>query len=228
MTAAKAEGLSPPTRGNLAYALARPLDAGSIPAHAGEPPAVPGRLSRWRVYPRPRGGTQAGRFGFAVFRGLSPPTRGNPPALHHHRLERRSIPAHAGEPLERQGRGRHTRVYPRPRGGTRGREFVFNKELGLSPPTRGNLWRDDMDGRSAGSIPAHAGEPPMGVVNPYNDKVYPRPRGGTSPPFPARAQPRGLSPPTRGNPSATPITPRFAGSIPAHAGEPASVSTMRA
>ena len=73
---------------------------------------------------------------------------------------------------------------------------------------------------SPGSIPAHAGEPPLYPRPPPNKWVYPRPRGGTGR-TPRWPPPRsGLSPPTRGNPNARTRATRRRRSIPAHAGEP--------
>ena len=51
-------------------------------------------------------------------------------------------------------------------------------------------------------------------------RVYPRPRGGTSPSAPSLSRRPGLSPPTRGNRSSTSFRPPLWRSIPAHAGEP--------
>ena len=152
--------------------------------------------------------------------GLSPPTRGNHAADFRLALRRRSIPAHAGEPIlafcARQNRG----VYPRPRGGTL---FVYvGDELrsGLSPPTRGNLYRWGLVHPRRGSIPAHAGEPRAGARYPICVRVYPRPRGGTlTSPIKRRLAP-GLSPPTRGNRRRRRCGRAFSRSIPAHAGEP--------
>ena len=91
---------------------------------------------------------------------------------------------------------------------------------GLSPPTRGNpIWGTRREGLTR-SIPAHAGEPAGGVVQPVVRDVYPRPRGGTRIGESARCGRRGLSPPTRGNPGRRPYRLGFRGSIPAHAGEP--------
>ena len=70
-------GLSPPTRGNRAVSRNPLAKAGSIPAHAGEPSPRPPTLCRYRVYPRPRGGTLAVRELRQSAGGLSPPTRGN-------------------------------------------------------------------------------------------------------------------------------------------------------
>ena len=52
-------------------------------------------------------------------RGLSPPTRGNLDTLADFSDAVRSIPAHAGEPVDLMRDIRAGEVYPRPRGGTR-------------------------------------------------------------------------------------------------------------
>ena len=113
-----AQGLSPPTRGNHLAGGAGALRLGSIPAHAGEPSAMRRLAAAPRVYPRPRGGTRFRHFTPLSRRGLSPPTRGNPPRRAPRGANARSIPAHAGEPLGTAAQHEKRRVYPRPRGGT--------------------------------------------------------------------------------------------------------------
>ena len=196
------------------------LKDGSIPAHAGEPPerilsppegAVYPRprggtdrpraaVQRGRVYPRPRGGTSESGYLAGMYRGLSPPTRGNLSAGLGIEVSRRSIPAHAGEPRYRNDMARYAAVYPRPRGGTDMSENKITVKTGLSPPTRGNLIRASSNPGDVGSIPAHAGEPYSHPRPRQRFEVYPRPRGGT----PRRLREEygrtyGLSPPTRGN-----------------------------
>ena len=135
---ANARGLSPPTRGNHHQTQGEAERAGSIPAHAGEP-ARP-RLARTAatVYPRPRGGTRPTAYEVRRASGLSPPTRGNRDTDAAADSQRRSIPAHAGEPRSRGAFRRPREVYPRPRGGTIIRRLPGEEEVGLSPPTRGN------------------------------------------------------------------------------------------
>ena len=70
------------------------------------------------------------------------------------------------------------------------------------------------------SIPAHAGEPETITLHFMDDRVYPRPRGGTSGERGLCHIRWGLSPPTRGNHEAHAFVDRDEGSIPAHAGEP--------
>ena len=202
-------GLSPPTRGNRRERRSRTPCRGSIPAHAGEP--------RWRrpasaqsaVYPRPRGGTPPAALIRARTIGLSPPTRGNPSVSLTREHGDRSIPAHAGEPYAwrawRSGTAGNL-VYPRPRGGTAIKDGGNLAEQGLSPPTRGNPILSLRTPNHAGSIPAHAGEPVEDAGPATLAQVYPRPRGGTSQDCSSSAMVRGLSPPTRGNPSSDALT----------------------
>ena len=92
-------GLSPRTRGNPDIKARRIRPFGSIPANAGEPSAGGTWRTRWRVYPRERGGTSERLKAAFAKAGLSPRTRGN--LFQHARLLlfRGSIPANAGEPV---------------------------------------------------------------------------------------------------------------------------------
>ena len=213
-------GLSPPTRGNLYRRLSPVFLPRSIPAHAGEPWQIRSICHWAEVYPRPRGGTRFCVPSPFASVGLSPPTRGNRfPFLMGNPI-RRSIPAHAGEPLIQAILGIIAKVYPRPRGGTpcerippasarrvyprpRGGTSTENggrlASGGLSPPTRGNLTGESARKPSPGSIPAHAGEPVASRLGLCACRVYPRPRGGTLASGAVGTPNRGLSPPTRGN-----------------------------
>ena len=92
------EGLSPPTRGNHRAGVQPSPGPGSIPAHAGEPRPDLHPPLLWRVYPRPRGGTQGATRRTGQMSGLSPPTRGNLWVRVSTEDQTGSIPAHAGEP----------------------------------------------------------------------------------------------------------------------------------
>ena len=131
-------GLSPPTRGNHVVPAVAGDVSRSIPAHAGEP-AVSWEVGGTPpVYPRPRGGTYAGKLAGADVEGLSPPTRGNHFTPYIATAMIRSIPAHAGEPFHPIHSHRNDTVYPRPRGGTQPTPATTTSPSGLSPPTRGN------------------------------------------------------------------------------------------
>ena len=174
------------------------------------------------VYPCPRGGTRARGVGIAVHYGLSPPTRGNQRGIGHHLESAGSIPAHAGEPARARQVQAFATVYPRPRGGTALRARLAFCVAGLSPPTRGNRRLRSYERQHIGSIPAHAGEPAGAGRGLPRRQVYPRPRGGTAQSVPNPLTIRGLSPPTRGNPSPASGWERGYRSIPAHAGEPST------
>ena len=196
------------------------LSARSIPAHAGEPPQLPRRRTRARVYPRPRGGAATDAQATSSIRGLSPPTRGSQPRQKCVVVRDGSIPAHAGEPTLAIPPSRIRRVYPRPRGGAGVLTVDASCVKGLSPPTRGSrevALRVPLHPRS---IPAHAGEPRPVSRRTTGNWVYPRPRGGATLTLELANGKTGLSPPTRG--SRSPKEPDLlpVGSIPAHAGEP--------
>ena len=192
----------------------------SIPAHAGEPVPHWAEPRPVMVYPRPRGGTAGAGNQSAHATGLSPPTRGNPSSRTTSTSSRRSIPAHAGEPVRDAPRRRIRAVYPRPRGGTPSLKSIAYQMPGLSQPTRGNPARRRAVRARVRSIPAHAGEPLIAQGVNGADGVYPRPRGGTPPTSSRMTSISGLSPPTRGNlPAALRSAPVYR-SIPAHAGEP--------
>ena len=199
----------------------------SIPAHAGEPRCRRRRPSPPSVYPRPRGGTASLRSCRLAFRGLSPPTRGNPRGGVFLDAVLGSIPAHAGEPGRSRRWGRSTTVYPRPRGGTTRNGAGLGASCGLSPPTRGNLRLPRAKGWLGRSIPAHAGEPRRVGTPISRRRVYPRPRGGTALTSPCVVAKCGLSPPTRGNPRLGQNRAGRPRSIPAHAGEPAPRPAIR-
>ena len=213
-------GLSPRVRGNLGLALMLDGALGSIPACAGEPsPAfVPIRPNG--VYPRVCGGTRSSAGLFSASQGLSPRVRGN---LTQHKAEMApigSIPACAGEPGRGDLDGGHKRVYPRVCGGTRAGMMNPWTLPGLSPRVRGNHGGQAEVQASGGSIPACAGEAETENPRWHRPRVYPRVCGGTSSYVWPIGQTQGLSPRVRGNLPCGGWSNRFAGSIPACAGEP--------
>src|SRR5690606_12903528 len=114
-----------------------------------------------RVYPRERGGARSGKPPLRLPPGLSPRTRGSRSCSASASAPSGSIPAHAGEPREGASVTSSGRVYPRARGGALRVLLVDLGREGLSPRTRGSPpWRLSSDS-GAGSIPAHAGEPPV-------------------------------------------------------------------
>ena len=152
--------------------------------------------------------------------GLSPRVRGNHFVVAVTSDKAGSIPARAGEPGDDPGRGGLMAVYPRACGGTFFAPPPVELCRGLSPRVRGN--RYDVQGRDPlrGSIPARAGEPCSWRRSACAGPVYPRACGGTIAGHLGVLDESGLSPRVRGNHWAVPSATRFAGSIPARAGEP--------
>ena len=153
-------------------------------------------------------------------KGLSPPVRGNPKSIPPPNAAAGSIPARAGEPRGRASASPLDRVYPRPCGGTSNNAPYFGCYQGLSPPVRGNPYCLGAACRASGSIPARAGEPFQYLPFEHEQRVYPRPCGGTSCGAFPRSLSKGLSPPVRGNRRIPHHCFSNDGSIPARAGEP--------
>ena len=158
-TWAAVSGLSPRVRGNLRSVWATNDRWGSIPARAGEPKTDTLAKTRATVYPRACGGTCAAGPGTPRPAGLSPRVRGNPGRPPLAFLQRRSIPARAGEPSQGPRLPRNMRVYPRACGGTPESSKTTSPTSGLSPRVRGNLCIRTRSSRFFRSIPARAGEP---------------------------------------------------------------------
>ena len=105
-------------RGNPEYSIARSDNAGSIPAHAGEPDVLIPTIRQAGVYPRACGGTKSALCEVEMSQGLSPRMRGNRPYASSAAFAQGSIPAHAGEPFCLSTLPSADRVYPRACGGT--------------------------------------------------------------------------------------------------------------
>ena len=220
-------GLSPRVRGNPKQRLAELRGLGSIPAGAGEPFRVDREIPDRGVYPRGCGGTPFILCMVSIMSGLSPRVRGNRRRPGGMRRRRRSIPAGAGEPPQRDTGEPGDRVYPRGCGGTHRRVCAESSDTGLSPRVRGNRLRMADGWQHPGSIPAGAGEPLAGMGVAEGMEVYPRGCGGTSL-FALTWTPKyGLSPRVRGNRGSAGLPSRFRGSIPAGAGEPAEPGAGR-
>jgi len=85
------------------------------------------------------------------------------------------------------------------RGGTLRKRSKPPWQRGLSPLARGNRAGSSWPTRSAGSIPACAGEPANGSPSNSPLRVYPRLRGGTRGGSASLLRCKGLSPLARGN-----------------------------
>ena len=152
--------------------------------------------------------------------GLSPRVRGNRSVHIENRTEVGSIPACAGEPLEKRSDTAGQTVYPRVCGGTIPCAAAKSVTMGLSPRVRGNRQLHLRPGNPYRSIPACAGEPPGSPWLTVAPKVYPRVCGGTKIAGLTLCRYQGLSPRVRGNRAGTNDWRLPHRSIPACAGEP--------
>ncbi len=145
------------------------------------------------------------------------------PALTHP-IPHRSIPAWAGETASLSQREFVNMVYPRVGGGNLYSRPHPRASYGLSPRGRGKPLAPRAPVRCAGSIPAWAGETPLGACVCAGEKVYPRVGGGNRLAPCRRSKPSGLSPRGRGKLPRMAWASSGAWSIPAWAGETRSRS----
>ena len=151
-------GSSPLTRGKLVDAVARAIEDGLIPAHAGKTVAQ-SIFSKWNgAHPRSRG-ENAGEEGFeeAVV-GSSPLTRGK---LDRHQRAQAwpgLIPAHAGKTAFSRVSSWRASAHPRSRGENQGVPAPACMGQGSSPLTRGKRQAAGAGDLEERLIPAHAGK----------------------------------------------------------------------
>ena len=214
------KGLSPRVRGSPEMSPNVELPSGSIPAGAGEPHSDVRGDGLDRVYPRGCGGASSMTAEGRMLRGLSPRVRGSHVPSDVRRRRAGSIPAGAGEPARWRLAGLFCRVYPRGCGGAGHGEADGGAGQGLSPRVRGSLNGQQGLQQAGGSIPAGAGEPMTSRTARRSERVYPRGCGGAPGGGEELGDKEGLSPRVRGSLARVVVRHRFAGSIPAGAGEP--------
>ncbi len=222
------EGRSPRVRGSRRRSGGRRGRSGSIPACAGEPRERALRSSAWWVDPRVCGGAGEVLGDTRYGKGRSPRVRGSLTAVGEEERRAGSIPACAGEPRRREGRGGCGWVDPRVCGGATAQSPSPVCPGGRSPRVRGSLREDALAVLRAGSIPACAGEPaPVAAVS-RSCRVDPRVCGGARGRREDAPQGSGRSPRVRGSPPLGRVPPQQPGSIPACAGEPPAAPAGRA
>ena len=216
----ESSGLSPRVRGNLIQPVLLRRRQRSIPACAGEPPAISCCAPLYAVYPRVCGGTYPRKRPPLCWAGLSPRVRGNPFPGSCPLIITGSIPACAGEPGCTSSGTAAAGVYPRVCGGTPSGCPNWRKAKGLSPRVRGNPTGHFQAVAGVWSIPACAGEPRLPMLRLARAGVYPRVCGGTRIRRRTSWTAGGLSPRVRGNQLAGTAGIQRRRSIPACAGEP--------
>ena len=152
--------------------MALASEGGPIPADAGEPGCQRGAAVGDGAYPRARGGAEHTIYVRPLDEGLSPRTRGSLIGTHPKPDFCGPIPADAGEPGAPQGAVAEAGAYPRGRGGAVGMRRMEPTSSGLSPRTRGSQRQWNADERSAGPIPADAGEPLRAIFKCLSKKNF--------------------------------------------------------
>ena len=219
----RVEGPSPRGRGSPQRLVERGLQAGSIPAWAGEPSTTSSATARARVHPRVGGGAYVVTGLPAGVTGPSPRGRGSPPVGGGGHHAGGSIPAWAGEPRRRRSRRGSPRVHPRVGGGALVHLPRFGSDAGPSPRGRGSPTGARSDAGALRSIPAWAGEPRAGPRYRDGRKVHPRVGGGAGAWHRDTESASGPSPRGRGSPDVLHHVAGAQGSIPAWAGEPETI-----
>ena len=152
--------------------------------------------------------------------GRSPRVRGSRIRKREIQLQKRSIPACAGEPVPQTPAAGVLGVDPRVCGGALFADGFLLGQSGRSPRVRGSQLPFGPSVPDTGSIPACAGEPSYtGITNP-GSKVDPRVCGGARPGLISIINQSGRSPRVRGSPGIKTQSKNRKRSIPACAGEP--------
>ena len=152
-------GRSPRMRGSQPRRQRKRLRGGSIPAHAGKPPARFPQRPASRVDPRACGEAIWETRKVVVMAGRSPRMRGSPTATCGIIPSKRSIPAHAGKPLTPRVKRWNGKVDPRACGEAPSRMYCEAPLRGRSPRMRGSRSLVASWPYLLRSIPAHAGKP---------------------------------------------------------------------
>ena len=132
-----AEGSSPLARGKHNWDEFILTTSRIIPARAGETGVAHGALQSGKDHPRSRGGNWKLETEFTKAVGSSPLARGKPVRFPDLVVNRRIIPARAGETSLSSNRSSQRTDHPRSRGGNSGRSYPQKEERGSSPLARG-------------------------------------------------------------------------------------------
>ena len=130
-------GSSPPARGTPTGSHPPACPLRFIPARAGNTRTCCSVMLQPPVHPRPRGEHANLLFGHATASGSSPPARGTLQDRPRRDVQRRFIPARAGNTRRWRWPPASPTVHPRPRGEHLDRHDQRFEEYGSSPPARG-------------------------------------------------------------------------------------------
>ena len=154
------------------------------------------------VYPRLRGERSHRDFLLLGVSGLSPASRGTLSCCKTGTRAKRFIPGFAGNALSRSGNIVTATVYPRLRGERALSKLIQVKVSGLSPASRGTHQQRHRPSCIQRFIPGFAGNAIKRMVGRNGPTVYPRLRGERIFSYGKCRAYNGLSPASRGTPSA--------------------------
>ena len=191
-------GSSPRMRGKHILAEDSSTVMRIIPAHAGQT-SFGWPVMRWPPdHPRACGANLSARYPDAVVLGSSPRMRGKQSTCAWSRLQRRIIPAHAGQTHTRCRRRPQAPDHPRACGAnTSSTERVY-PAAGSSPRMRGKRQGSATGRPNERIIPAHAGQTSTQLKNEFYSADHPRACGANPDSSWTRRSPSGSSPRMRG------------------------------
>ncbi len=206
-------------RGKLARAFTRNVSARIIPAHAGQTLPWLLRGSRRPDHPRTCGANRVVAHAAGLVVGSSPHMRGKPFNNALLELERRIIPAHAGQTNTFVFSLPACTDHPRTCGANGPFWYVVMFVSGSSPHMRGKLVVRSAIITSLRIIPAHAGQTPNASLRRFQPTDHPRTCGANPSIVAVLAAASGSSPHMRGKLASCHYDVTFRRIIPAHAGQ---------
>ena len=177
LSAQRAAGSSPLTRGKPSRRRPRRNPRRLIPAHAGKTNRLARSPTSRTAHPRSRGENSGEHAYSGGDVGSSPLTRGKRPSGAYRKNHPRLIPAHAGKTVFCRLRSTVSRAHPRSRGENIQGEDASHVRAGSSPLTRGKrVYRCEVWGLVR-LIPAHAGKTQRAAPGSSRRTAHPRSRG---------------------------------------------------
>ena len=192
---------------------------GTIPARAGETPAINHHALKQRDHPRSRGGNSGACIGKDGWQGPSPLARGKPGDSLERGRAQGTIPARAGETVFYCLSEHLHWDHPRSRGGNLMPGDGDRVFAGPSPLARGKPKLGTKFTRKDGTIPARAGETSTAPRANHCAGDHPRSRGGNGISPRCATPSTGPSPLARGKRWLMRLAWMTSGTIPARAGE---------
>ena len=206
-------------RGKLKLSLRQFVACRIIPAHAGQTSPSGPHPRAAPDHPRACGANEASVAAASHLAGSSPRMRGKRDEFTGVLIQRRIIPAHAGQTPARLPVRYCKTDHPRACGANQPFRTERGAQHGSSPRMRGKLEFGFYGVLYCRIIPAHAGQTAEKLSDHLNETDHPRACGANVSALQLGADKRGLSPRMRGKPAVSNRAWRPTRIIPAHAGQ---------